>query len=341
MRLLKWTSFLAVVTIMFYYVYQATHTLIPSISDIVIFASNPMTYPIMWWVSSFFNKLLYKIQSLLNFIVTSTFITTFDITHDVPDKDDARIIIYIWFKYFLAEGYKNNDVSTIDTIIETTNTSFVYWYDDTTDSSYYQLRQIPGTTASFFWFQNKPILYMNNTLITYCLPWNRHQLWLDMTNVMKTRYKNMISHKQKLYKNNGPYFNPQPILVPVQKFDDPGYQLTDEMQKVVYNLEQFLKPSTRKYYEEKGFTYYHRIFTHGPPGTGKSQLAIRLAGEFNLPLYYINCENIDDSQLEILFDSVQRGIIFIEEIDNCIHELVGKANANKNDYPQLKHGIAY
>lgn len=56
----------------------------------------------------------------------------------------------------------------------------------------------------------------------------------------------------------------------------------------------------------------------GPPGTGKSSLALALASNFGLPVYMINLSapGLSDNDIESLFSSVPRHcIVLLEDVD--------------------------
>ena len=114
------------------------------------------------------------------------------------------------------------------------------------------------------------------------------------------------------------------------------------MQKVVDGVKKFLDPETKKKYKNNGFEYCRKICAYGPPGTGKSKLICRIAGEYSLPLYYLNCHTLSD-HLSDLFDNVQCGIIVIEEMDQCISYSEDKESKEflNNDNTVDKKNIEY
>ena len=148
--------------------------------------------------------------------------------------------------------------------------------------------------------------------------------WSTFINTIKSFYEESVCKYQRMYKSKTTYKTrwDGPFLVDRLKLNDGLFVLTDEMKEIVKDIQYFLSPKAQKTFKEKGFSYCKRLCIYGPPGTGKSNFGIRIAGEFDLPIYNITCQGIKDEDLDHLFDEVQRGIIIIEELDKCIDELV-------------------
>lgn len=92
----------------------------------------------------------------------------------------------------------------------------------------------------------------------------------------------------------------------------------DERQKtaLVRDIEEFLDPRTRKWYNCRGIPYRRGFLFHGPPGTGKSSLCFAVAGCFKLPIYILSLEELDDSALGRLFsDLPERCVVLLEDVD--------------------------
>ncbi|KAJ1326068.1 mitochondrial chaperone BCS1 [Microdochium nivale] len=87
--------------------------------------------------------------------------------------------------------------------------------------------------------------------------------------------------------------------------------------ELVLDIRNYLKPSTRRFYMERGIPYRRGYLLHGPPGTGKTSLSLALAGHFGLELYLLHLPTIrEDGDLERLFVSLPpQCIVLIEDID--------------------------
>lgn len=73
------------------------------------------------------------------------------------------------------------------------------------------------------------------------------------------------------------------------------------------------------WYVDRGVPYRRGYLFSGPPGTGKSSLALALAGHFGRPLYALNLSSIgNDSDLAETFADVPRdAVLLLEDIDDC------------------------
>lgn len=87
--------------------------------------------------------------------------------------------------------------------------------------------------------------------------------------------------------------------------------------ELVSDIDNYLKPSTRRFYTDRGIPYRRGYLLHGPPGTGKTSLSLALAGRFGLELYILHIPSLrEDGELERLFTSLPpQCIVLLEDID--------------------------
>ncbi|ETS73122.1 hypothetical protein PFICI_15067 [Pestalotiopsis fici W106-1] len=87
--------------------------------------------------------------------------------------------------------------------------------------------------------------------------------------------------------------------------------------ELVLDIDNYLKPATRRFYTNRGIPYRRGYLLHGPPGTGKTSLSIALAGRFGLDLFMINIPTVSqDIDLDRLFTSLPpQCIVLLEDID--------------------------
>jgi nucleoside-triphosphatase THEP1 len=299
---------------------------------VTLFKQN--AYLGMMVASQVYYVIVPQLMNLFNFVTNSTFITWFSVG---TDHDVAT-----WTLHYLSKKYNCQQLYSLTCSIETSTSIRQIWYDKTKSDILAQIRYIPGTSFSMFWHKKK-IIFANIaskdslTMYALCYPWARSIVWKELFDEIREEYRSDINKNQQLYKldvqnsmSQGMSQGMMPQLTKKIKIDDGSYVLTKEMKEIVDSVRTFLLPETKKMYEDNMLTYCHRIFAYGPPGTGKTHLATRIAGEFDLPLYQLNCENLSDTMLEQLTDTVQRGIIVVDEIDKCIYELVNaKLQTNK------------
>ncbi|KAI2614794.1 P-loop containing nucleoside triphosphate hydrolase protein [Hypoxylon fragiforme] len=86
---------------------------------------------------------------------------------------------------------------------------------------------------------------------------------------------------------------------------------------LVADIEQYLDPRTRRYYNARDIPYRRGYLLHGPPGTGKTSLSLALASRFGLDLYIVDLAAIpNDDVLDFLFRELPSpALVLMEDID--------------------------
>lgn len=88
--------------------------------------------------------------------------------------------------------------------------------------------------------------------------------------------------------------------------------------RVLADINEYLHPSTPKWYANRGIPYRRGYLFHGPPGTGKSSLAWAIAGVFGLDIYCISLVDptLTEEDLGMMFTSLpRRCVVLLEDID--------------------------
>ena len=89
---------------------------------------------------------------------------------------------------------------------------------------------------------------------------------------------------------------------------------------VLADINEYLHPSTPKWYASRGIPYRRGFLFHGPPGTGKSSLAWAIAGVFGLDIYCISLvePTLTEEDLGLMFTSLpRRCVVLLEDIDSA------------------------
>ncbi len=112
----------------------------------------------------------------------------------------------------------------------------------------------------------------------------------------------------------------------------------DEAQKnnFIDDIKDYLSPSTRRWYSNRGIPYRRGYLFHGPPGTGKTSLCYSVAGLFGLKIYVVslNSASLTEDGLAGLFQALpRRCIVLLEDIDTA--GMVAKRDEDKTPTEDL------
>ena len=97
--------------------------------------------------------------------------------------------------------------------------------------------------------------------------------------------------------------------------------LNDQVkQDLIDDATDYLRPSTRRWYANRGIPYRRGYLLHGPPGTGKSSLSLAMAGYFRMKIYIVSLSSTaaTEENLTALFhDLPTRCVVLLEDIDSA------------------------
>lgn len=89
-----------------------------------------------------------------------------------------------------------------------------------------------------------------------------------------------------------------------------------EKNRLVQDLQDFLKPKTRSWYARRSIPYRRGYLLHGPPGTGKSSFSFSIAGELGTDIYVDSIPSANDQTLKSLFAELPgNSVVLLEDID--------------------------
>lgn len=90
--------------------------------------------------------------------------------------------------------------------------------------------------------------------------------------------------------------------------------------RLLADINEYLHPSTPRWYANRGIPYRRGYLLYGPPGTGKSSFAWAIAGVFGLDIYCISLvePTLTEEDLGLMFTSLpRRCVVLLEDIDSA------------------------
>lgn len=94
----------------------------------------------------------------------------------------------------------------------------------------------------------------------------------------------------------------------------------DQKTRIVADIDNFLK--SKKWYTSMGIPYRRGLLFWGQPGTGKTSLAMALAGMFDLRIYTINLGSVENDQdlVQAITSVPEKSMLLIEDVDAAIKD---------------------
>jgi len=276
-----------------------------------------------------------------------------------------------WISYYLLK----NQIYSYDSITKIITDNYSIWWKSNVSSLRPQIYEIPSEWLIFkynntYMLAHYPLpetervrneFLINNEITIYSY---KKIKWIKfIEDVRDYFYDDLESSKISVYDvNDGWYSGDNLTIMPIRHnpsiadcFGNP------EKEKVWNIIINHLDPKNKEYYDNLNLPYRISILLYGDPGTGKTELLFRIASftwaKYQIPIYILNCQGMDDTELESCIRCINRGYILVDEWDMILpsennkskqskktkndelsdeEEDVSEENENDKKYPSLK-----
>ena len=160
----------------------------------------------------------------------------------------------------------------------------------------------------------------NTKLALACLGWSREPLkkLLKHVNNEYTVQPRETTRIRRPHQNSHGHWD-QYVTKPRRMLDTVDLDEQDK-QLIVDDVKTYLAQPTKRWYENRGIPYRRGYLFHGPPGAGKTSMALALAHEFKCNVHIVSLlePNITDSSLIGLFNKLpDHTLVLLEDIDSA------------------------
>lgn len=192
------------------------------------------------------------------------------------------------------------------------------WWDNLDDQMTFELT--PGEGYHLLWEGRTPLLVNKTTESAANSVVRRQTITLTTPGRSRKILENLLADVRNVQDRD---------VVPIYVWVGYGYQLIERRRRrsldtihlgsglrdiIVQDAKNFI--SRASWYGDRGIPHRRGYLFKGAPGTGKSSMALALAGELRRALYVINPSTVeDDTNLQNAFNKAGRGVVLIEDID--------------------------
>lgn len=192
-----------------------------------------------------------------------------------------------------------------------------------------RMSYIPSVGTHFFWYRRRLLIVRREQVKSHM--WTE-RLFLSTLTRRPTFLKELLQEAQMLHGMKDA--NKTIIYRGTKSKEDPAcwtrcmarhsrpmstVMLDAKMkEEFLEDVKEYLQPSTKRWYSNRGIPYRRGYLLYGPPGCGKTSLCFAAAGDLNLKIYVVslNSRILTEEALTELFSGLpKRCIVLLEDID--------------------------
>lgn len=212
-----------------------------------------------------------------------------------------------------------------------------YWLNIANREKVKPLRFTPSHGTHLFMFRNRYLSFTRTKEENQSMFWSRNSEQINISclgrnpgiikELLEEAQRAFLEHdgnKTVIYRGSksGSGGDPQWIRCMSRPQRPISTVVLDEAQKnnFIDDIKDYLHPSTRRWYSNRGIPYRRGYLFYGPPGTGKTSLCYSVAGLFGLKIYVVslNSASLTEDGLAGLFQNLpRRCIVLLEDIDTA------------------------
>ncbi|KAH8724111.1 BCS1 N terminal-domain-containing protein [Phaeosphaeriaceae sp. PMI808] len=237
----------------------------------------------------------------------------FTLTIEVPYHNESRDMPISWVRSQSFARSAHISLATVDTTSSKLDIS-----------NKKPLRYSPWNGRFYFWYKNR--LFVFKRFRSYGQSgYTQEQVSISyfgrdpdvlryFLDECRQHYLGLVKNKTCVFENQDEEWN---LSKPRSKRNVSTVVLNEESKKLLLDdASEFLKPTTRTWYSNRGIHYQRGYIFYGPPGTGKSSFALSIAGHFDLDVYVLNIPTLNNHTLQKLFTELpQHCVVLLEDID--------------------------
>lgn len=220
------------------------------------------------------------------------------------------------------------------------NYSYDYDSDDDQSSSAERKRPLsytPTFGSHYFWYKRHLLIFRRNqsTQATQLIASEREEISLccfgrsprilkDLLHEARESYLKKDEDKTLIYRGSTRAGGFEPAWQRCMARTSRPFStviLNEEVkQELISDVTDYLDPSTRRWYSNRGIPYRRGYLLYGPPGTGKSSLSLALAGHFKMRIYIVSLSSVntgEESLASLFAELPRRCVVLLEDIDTA------------------------